>query len=88
MFSYKNRFGRVIEVNHSYMEEPPWAPEVSVGELSFVHGATMRFLYDFGDNWEFIIRLERIGPEVPNTVETKLLESYGTAPDQYPHMEE
>ena len=63
-FSYQNRFGALEDVNHPYMEEGPWASEVLVGEIPLRLGQTMSYLFDFGDDWEFAVTLERVDPNM------------------------
>lgn len=43
----------------------------------------MLFLFDYGDNWEFIIRLESLGNKVAGGKYPKTIESKGKAPRQY-----
>jgi len=48
----------------------------------------MVYLFDFGDEWRFDVRLERIDPADGRIKKPKLLEEHGEAPPQYPNMEE
>ena len=82
-FRYKNRFGLETEINHPYVEEPLFADEVAVQEVLRQPGMSMIFLYDFGDNWEFTVELERIDPVDPRLKKPKILEKHGKAPEQY-----
>ena len=83
MFSYRNRFGILEHIRHPYMDDPPYASEVLVGELTLRPGNVMRYLYDFGDNWRFDVKLERIEPADAKITSPVLLESRGEAPKQY-----
>ena len=83
MFSHKNRFGALERIHHPYSEEPPCASEVIIGELSLRPGNAMRYLYDFGDNWRFDVKLERIEPVDEKIKGSVLLESHGESPEQY-----
>ena len=86
-FSYQNRFGRVVHINHPYMDEGPWTAEVQVGAVPLVVGQTLTFLFDFGDRWEFEVVLEAVDPEA--VLQGPLvLESHGVAPPQYGGWEE
>lgn len=53
LYYYKNRFGARASAHHPYMDEPPFTTDVQVGDLPLQPGATMTYLYDFGDHWEF-----------------------------------
>ena len=87
-FTYRDRFGRTIEAHHPYMDEPPWTDDVRIGELPLEPGQSMALVYDFGDNWEFGVLLERIEPAGKKVKAPKILESHGAAPEQYPNAEE
>jgi Plasmid pRiA4b ORF-3-like protein len=47
-------------------------------------GAKMRFLFDYGDNWEFLIALVARKPRPPRVRLPRVLLSVGAAPEQYP----
>lgn len=82
-FTYTNRFGAANHVNHPYMEEPPWTDAVTVGELALSPGATMTFLFDFGDNWQFTLLLEQIDPPDQSLKKAKRVAFHGKPPPQY-----
>ncbi len=46
------------------------------------------WFFDFGDNWEFNVLLERIDPVDLNLKKPKVLEKKGEAPEQYPMWDE
>ena len=48
----------------------------------------MTYLYDFGDQWEFDVKLEGIEKVDPKMSKPKIVESHGKAPQQYPGSEE
>ena len=83
-FSWENRFGLTVHVHHPAMDESPFTDEVRVGDLPFASGDAMSYLYDFGDNWEFTVLLERVDPADRRRKRPVLLESRGKAPEQYP----
>ena len=84
-FTYRNRFGTPVDVNHPYMEEGASTDDVLVGDLPLSAGQRMTFLYDFGDCWEFDVKLERIEAvdAFPLLGGAVVLEKHGQAPDQY-----
>jgi hypothetical protein len=82
-FLYRDRFGRTVEAHHPYMDEPPWTGDVRIGDLPLEPGQSMKLVYDFGDNWKFDVRLERIDPPDKKVKTPKILESQGKAPKQY-----
>lgn len=87
-FSYRDRFGITRRVLHPYMEESPSTAEVTVGETPLRPGMSMEYLFDFGDNWQFDVRLEEIGPADARVKKPKILEKRGAAPPQYPDFED
>ena len=82
-FTYKDRFGATVDVSHPYCDEPPWTPDVRVGDLPLTEGEAMDFLYDFGDNWLFRVRLDRVDPPAAGFSRPVVLEAHGKAPPQY-----
>jgi hypothetical protein len=85
-FEYENPFGALERVNHPYMDEGPWADDVLIGNLPLRIGQKMSYLYDFGDNWEFEVTLEKI--DLDRKIEKQiLLEQHGKPPKQYPTCE-
>jgi hypothetical protein len=87
-FKYPNRFGSVMEVHHPESDESPYTNEVRVGDISLRLEATMLFLFDYIDNWEFEVQLQRIEPADPQINQSVVLESQGRAPAQYDWVED
>jgi hypothetical protein len=48
----------------------------------------MRFLFDYGDEWEFLVELVKRKPKEPKVKLPRLLISAGKAPAQYPDPED
>ena len=87
-FYYKDKLGVPHEASASEMDDTPDTADVKIREMDLEPGDSFRFLYDFGDNWEFDIKLERIEPVDASLKQPKVIESHGEAPDQYPNWEE
>ena len=51
-------------------------------------GTTMRFLFDYGDGWEFLVEFVKRKPKEPKVKLPRLLISAGQAPAQYPDPED
>src|ERR1700745_1303620 len=51
-------------------------------------GTKMRFLFDYGDEWEFLVELVKRKPKEPKAKLPRLLISAGKAPAQYPDPED
>ena len=82
-FDYRNRFGSTTSVYHPYMDEGPCTTEVQIGEIPLHPGTSMVYVFDFGDNWQFDVQLERIDPVDPAMRKADIVESHGKAPRQY-----
>jgi hypothetical protein len=84
-FSYKDRFGRTFDIDHPYIareSDNSLADVVKVGDLPLYPGMGIDFLYDFGDQWLFKIRTERVNVESAID-KPQILETHGEAPEQY-----
>ncbi|MCG6862514.1 MAG: plasmid pRiA4b ORF-3 family protein [Chromatiaceae bacterium] len=84
-FSYKDRFGRDLEIHHPYSAgdfDSESADEVNVGDLPLREGMRIGFLFDFGDRWEFDIQTESVDAD-SLIGEPQVLERHGEAPQQY-----
>jgi hypothetical protein len=51
-------------------------------------GKKMLFLFDYGDEWRFQVELTALGERAPNTRYPRMLSTAGTAPPQYPDLDE
>jgi hypothetical protein len=88
-FSYRNRFGVLVRINHPLLEAgPPLTSEVRIGDLPLRPGESMTCLYDFGDQWHFDVQLERLDPVDRTLGQARILEVHGEAPVQYPWVDD
>jgi hypothetical protein len=87
-FSYRDRSGTAVRISDPRCGDSPCTDEVRIGELPLDPGQTMDFLYDYGDNWEFTIKLERVEPPGTKIKAPRIMESHGKAPEQYPDWDE
>lgn len=60
----------------------------TVAEVFGQTGKKMLFLFDYGDDWRFLIETKALGEKVPKTRYPRLVASVGKAPEQYPDDEE
>jgi Plasmid pRiA4b ORF-3-like protein len=51
-------------------------------------GSKMRYLFDYGDGWEFLVELVERKPKEPKVSLPRLLKAVGKAPAQYPDAED
>lgn len=87
-YYYKNRFGYTAEINSPNSYEEPHTIEKLIGEIQIPTGSSMKFLYDFGDNWEFEVLLEKINPLDKKIKSPRIIEEHGEPPLQYPDWED
>jgi hypothetical protein len=86
-FRYRDQRGKRRVYNHPYCDEGPFTPEITVGESDLALKDTMHFTFDYGDNWQFEVRLEQIEDEPCRRQQAKVIASAGKAPEQYPSFE-
>lgn len=71
--------------------EPTGAKSVKKTKISEVWkniGDKMLFLFDYGDNWLFVVELIGFGAAEPKIKYPRTVKSIGKAPEQYPEVEE
>lgn len=81
--AYRDRFGTTGCIQHPFMDQGPWASDVRIGELPIERGQSLTLTYDFGDNWQFDVKLESIEPPNRRLKAARVLEKHGKAPRQY-----
>jgi hypothetical protein len=86
-FSFRDRFGVAVRAVGPISEGELATAEVQIGDLPLDPGQSMNVVYDFGDNWKFTVKLERVDPPSKRRTKPKILESRGKAPEQYPEWE-
>lgn len=82
-FAYRDRFGSEKYLYHPYMEEGASSSEARIGDVPIQVGQVLTFLYDFGDQWEFQVTLERVEPDIDVDSAT-VIATHGESPEQYP----
>lgn len=72
-----------------YAEEGPYANEIKIEELSLEKNQEFMYLFDYGDEWIFNVKLTEI-KEKGNIILMKpeIIESKGDAPNQYPSYDD
>ena len=71
--------------------EPTGAGSVKKTKISQVWrkvGDKMLFLFDYGDNWQFVVELIGFGERQAKQKYPRLLKKAGKAPEQYPEVDE
>ena len=86
-FRYRDQRGKLRVYNHPYTDEGPCTPEIAVSETGVALKDIMIFTFDYGDNWQFRVRLEQVAAGPCRLKRAKVIASGGKAPDQYPSYE-
>lgn len=83
-FNLRGRSGRSLRIACPYEAEADYnTDEFTVGDLPLPEGGTMTMLFDYGDCWEFSIKLEQIGPPNTRQKRPKVTAKGGKPPRQY-----
>lgn len=69
-----------------FCEEPPYADSVDLSCFRFQKGDKFKYLFDFGDEWIFQIRVVKLLEE--ETPKPIIFNIKGEAPPQYPNFED
>jgi len=64
-------------------DRPPWTDEAIIGELGLVKGHSFAYLFDYGDNHVFTIKVADIRPQAGPGKYPRVVEKQGEAPEQY-----
>lgn len=68
-------------------EDGPYADEAYIGKLYLYTGQHLLYVFDFGDNWHFAIKVQEIKDQ-PFSGQPRILKSQGESPQQYPDYED
>jgi hypothetical protein len=58
--------------------------KTKIDEAFEVPGHMVLFLFDYGDEWRFVVELLKIGPAKKGTRYPRIVSEKGDAPEQYP----
>lgn len=68
---------------HPMADDDAFTDEITLRELPLAIKSSMKFVFDFGDWWEFNVLLEKVD-EAGEQDEAKVIAAKGEAPEQYP----
>lgn len=75
-------------VNSPFCDEGPYTVDVLIGDLGLARGQTFLYLFDYGDEWTFDIRLDEIRCDEGHIQKPQIVKEHGKAPEQYPDWDE
>ncbi len=82
-FYYENDIGDEVEVGCPELDSSRDTTQQRIGDIPLPVGATMKFLFDFGDNWQFTILLEEIKTGKSIAKLPRITQKHGRSPKQY-----
>jgi hypothetical protein len=82
-FRYRDRRGKSRVYYRPSTDEGPFASEIAVAEAELALKGEMRFTFDYGDYWQFEVRLEAVDAGPCQLRGPKVIASAGKAPAQY-----
>ncbi len=62
--------------------------KTKVGEAFPEIGHTMLFLFDYGDDWLFRVKLQKTAKKIAKVRYPRIVATHGEAPEQYPDPDE
>jgi hypothetical protein len=83
-FRFRERDGSEVRAYHPWCDDAEvHASDYLIGCLPLSEGQSMEFLYDYGTNWQFDVKLEKVGPPDRRLKGPRVVESRGEAPSEY-----
>ena len=83
-FEYRDQRGQTLQIVCPQIRDAnAWTDEVAIQSLPLADGTSMTFLFDYGDDWKFTVKLESVTEDDPTLKEAKVIQSSGRAPAQY-----
>lgn len=85
-FDSEKRYELFTDIEESETIEPSESGSVERTKISEVWqniGGKMMFLFDYGDNWQFVVELKGFGEKEMNKKYPRVLKKIGRAPRQY-----
>lgn len=89
-FDSKDKYDLFADMKNEGIE-PTGAKSVKKTKISEVWkkvGDKMMFLFDYGDDWRFVVELSGFGKKEPKIKYPRVIASKGIAPEQYPDCED
>ena len=62
--------------------------KIQVAQAFPTIGHTMMFLFDYGDDWHFRVKLKAIGKKIAKVRYPRVVATHGAAPEQYPEPDD
>jgi len=73
-----------------FMEDFAGPVDALITKLEYLNlelGQKFLYLFDFGSEWRFTVRVHAINPDAPDNEYPRVVETVGEAPPQYPDLE-
>ena len=69
-------------------DEGPFTNKIKLGSLDLVTKQKFLYLFDFGDEWRFLVQIEKIIKDGTGVLKPTILETCGESPEQYSDADE
>jgi hypothetical protein len=67
---------------------PPDVRETTLESLNLQRAREFLYIFDYGDEWRFKVRVHAINPDAPEGDYPRIVQSVGEAPEQYPDLDD
>ncbi|MBZ9633746.1 plasmid pRiA4b ORF-3 family protein [Clostridium sp. FP1] len=75
---------RTAKITYAGNPQEGIVDDITIGEASLYKGQKIKYLFDFGDEWEFDIIVTDIDKNATLPIQPEVIESKGKSPEQYP----
>lgn len=75
-------------LSNTIAAQPGDVRETTLASLELDEGQKFMYLFDYGDEWRFKVRVHAINPDAPEDEYPQIVESVGEAPSQYPDWDD
>ncbi|MBU3129827.1 plasmid pRiA4b ORF-3 family protein [Clostridium tagluense] len=75
---------RTAKITYAGNPQEGIVDDITIGEASLYKGQKIKYLFDFGDQWEFNIIVTDIDKNATLHIQPEVIESKGQSPEQYP----
>jgi len=83
-FEVPDRRGRTLRIACGYEHDASaYTDDVRLGDVPLPVGGTMTFVFDYGDTWDFAVKLESVDTKKSKLKTPKVTAKKGKAPAQY-----
>ncbi len=83
-----DRFDEWVQRIADSLRKPGNVHKTKLSSLDLQEGQQFLYLFDYGDEWHFHIKVHAVNGDAPKGKYPRIVESVGTPPSQYPEWDE